>query len=179
MPSPATTQAQIKSVLSPPNIPDPRRSNDTDSGNTFLKFGPGVAAGTTTTLICTHAEAEGYRRIAGNGLTYDLYDSTETVKASGTGKTITSVALNTPSLGRATVTFAAAAGGNTAAGDYFVRAGANVKDFSSIDNMDARIIALGGAVYAGAAGLRRLSQMGENDKKYVLNLLENERAARY
>lgn len=174
MASPAITSAQLYPVLRPLHRTDKRRSyNGNDSDFSTNKLGTANAAGTLTTLVCSAAEAENYRTQAGNGRTFDLYDNTDTIKATGTGKTITSVAYNSPTLGQATVTFAAAAAAATASGDYFVPAGSNPNNMYSIDRLDARLAALNPTAYSGAAGAARLSSMTVMDKQYQLAMLDD------
>lgn len=174
MASPATTSTQLQSSLRIPLRADKRKSfNGNDSDYTTNKLGTASAVGLITTLVMPNAEAENYRVVAGSGRLFDLYDSTDTIKATGTGKTITSVAYNTPSLGLATVTFAVAAAAITAVGDYMVPAGSNPLNYLSIDRLDARLAVLNATAYAGAAGTARLSNMTVMDKQYALMMLDD------
>lgn len=175
MPEPSSTQSQIKEVLEFPSTADKRRAVDRgESRNDAAvnKYGTAVAAGTTVTLIVLNEDAEFYMEAQRLGHTLDLYDSTYTVKATGTGKTVTSVTHNAVT-DRSTVTFTVAAAGATAAGDFFVRAGAfpDGRSYQSIERLDARLASF--APYTGAAGAQRLLNMTANDKKYALRMIDD------
>ncbi len=77
------------------------------------KLATAVASGSTTTMVINTNDV-GYLAV---GQTVDIYDNTDTVKAGGTGKSITTI--GSDSAGRTTITFTTAASGATAAGDYF------------------------------------------------------------
>lgn len=174
MPEPSSTQHQLKEVLEFPATTDKRRAVDWPTRNDAAvnKYGTAVAAGTTTTLIVRNEDAEYYRDALRFGYTLDLYDSTYTVKATGTGKTVSSITNNAVT-GQSTVTFAVAAAGATAAGDFFVRAGAfpDGRSYQSIERIDARLAAF--APYTGAAGAQRLLDMTANDKLYALRMIDD------
>lgn len=93
-------------------------------GTTIGKLATANAAGTATTIVMSNAEAI-YLEI---GMVFDLYDNTDALKASGSGKVITNIQVDTPGAGSTTVTFTAAAGGATASGDYIVRAGSRARE---------------------------------------------------
>lgn len=93
-------------------------------GTTIGKLATANAAGTATTIVMSNAEAI-YLEI---GMVFDLYDNTDALKASGSGKVITNIQVDTPGAGSTTVTFTAAAGGATASGDYMVRAGSRARE---------------------------------------------------
>jgi len=93
-------------------------------GTSVGKLQTANAAGTTTTLVSSNAEAI-YMEI---GMVVDIYDNTDTIKAGGTGKVITNVQPDTPGVGSTTVTFTTAATGATASGDYFVRTNNRTKE---------------------------------------------------
>jgi hypothetical protein len=84
-------------------------------GTSTGKLSTANAAGTTTTLVCSNAEAI-YLEI---GMIVDIYDNTDTVRASS--KEITNVVRDSPADGSTTVTFSTASGTATASGDYMVR----------------------------------------------------------
>lgn len=86
-------------------------------GTQVGKLATANAAGTTTTMVMSNAEAI-YLEI---GMVLDLYDNTDALKAGGSGLVITNVQKDTPSVGSTTVTFSPAASGATASGDYFTR----------------------------------------------------------
>lgn len=78
------------------------------------KLATAVAAGSTTTMVVLNSQAP-YLSV---GQAVDIYDSTDTPKASATGKSITVIS-SSATTGLTTVTFTTAAGGSTAVGDYF------------------------------------------------------------
>lgn len=176
MPEPSSTQHQIKEVLAFPATADKRRAVDrqgTRNDAAVNKYGVAVAAGTTTTLIVRNEDAEYYRDALRFGYTLDLYDSTYTVKATGTAKTVSSVTNNLVT-DQSTVTFAVAAAGATAAGDFFVRAGAfpDGRSYQSVERLDERLNDV--APYNVAiAGAQRLLDMNANDKEYAMRMLDD------
>lgn len=87
-------------------------------GTSRGKIATANASGTTTTLVCSNAEAI-YAEI---GMVVDLYNSSNSLKSGGGGLVISNVQRDSPSAGTATITFGTAAGGNTASGDYITRA---------------------------------------------------------
>lgn len=93
-------------------------------GTSVGKLGTANAAGSTTTFVCSNAEAI-YFEV---GMILDLYDSSDALKATGSGKEVTNVQKDTPAAGSTTVTFTPAAGGATASGDYFTRDDARAKE---------------------------------------------------
>lgn len=97
-------------------------------GTSIGKIGTANAAGSTTTFVCSNAEAI-YFEI---GMVLDLYDNTDTLKTTGAGKVVTNVQPDTPAAGSTTVTFTAAAAGATASGDYFVRSGARAREIHGL-----------------------------------------------
>lgn len=176
MAEPSSTQHQIKGTLEyPEGVADKRRAVDRrDARNdaTVNKYGTAVAAGSTTTLIVRGEDADMYREAQRLAYTLDLYDSTYTVKATGTGKTVTGVTYNAVT-DQATVTFTVAAAGATASGDFFVRAGAfpDERSYHGIDRLDSRLSSV--APYNGAAGALRLLDMPANDKQYAMRMLDD------
>lgn len=175
MPEPSSTQHQLKEVLPFPTATDKRRAvdrRDTRNDAAVNKYGTGVAAGTTTTLIVRNEDAEYYREAQRLAYTLDLYDNTYTVKATGTGKTVTGVTNNAVT-DQSTVTFTAAAAGATAAGDFFVRAGAfpDGRSYQSIERLDERLNDV--APFTGAGGAIRLLDMTANDKEYAARMLDD------
>lgn len=93
-------------------------------GTSVGKLATANAAGTTTTLVMSNAEAI-YLEI---GMVFDLYDNTDALKAGGSGKEITNIQVDTPAAGSTTVTFTPAATGATASGDYIVRDDSRAKE---------------------------------------------------
>lgn len=176
MAEPSSTQHQIKNTLEfPDGATDKRRSVDRrDARNdaAINKYGTAVAAGSTTTIVVRGEDADMYREAQRLGHTLDLYDSTYTVKATGTGKTVSSVTYNAVT-DQATVTFGVAAAGATASGDFFVRAGAfpDQRSYHGIDRLDSRLSAF--SPYSGAAGALRLLDMPANDKQYALRMIDD------
>lgn len=175
MPEPSSTQHQIKSSIGFPSSTDKRRSvdrRDTRNDEAVNKYGTAVAAGSTTTLIVRNEDAEYYREAQRLGYTLDLYDSTYTVKATGTAKTVSSVTNNAVT-DQSTVTFTPAAAGATASGDFFVRAGAfpDSRAYDSVERLDGRLDDV--TPFSGAAGAVRLLDMTVNDKQYAMQMLDN------
>lgn len=95
------------------------------------KLGTANAAGTTTTIVCSNAEAI-YFEI---GMVCDLYDNANALKAPGTAVTITNVQRDTPAAGSSTVTFTPARSGATASGDYLVRDDSRLKEIQGFREM--------------------------------------------
>lgn len=93
-------------------------------GTSIGKLVTANAAGTTTTLVTSNAEAI-YMEI---GMVVDLYDNTDALKAGGSGLVITNIQKDTPAVGSTTITFTPAAGGATASGDYFTRDDSRAKE---------------------------------------------------
>lgn len=85
-------------------------------GTSTGKLATANAAGTTTTFVCSNAEAI-YLEV---GMLVDVYTSGDVIR--NTGQTISNIQKDTPSAGSTTVTFAAAATA-MASGDYIVRNG--------------------------------------------------------
>lgn len=100
-------------------------------GTATGKIGTANAAGTVTTFVCSNAEAI-YFEI---GMVLDLYDNTDTLKGTGSGKVVTNVQRDTPAAGSSTITFTAAAAGNTASGDYFTRDDSRLKEIQGFREM--------------------------------------------
>lgn len=175
MAEPSSTQHQIKEVISFPNTADKRRAvdrRDTRNDAAVNKYGTAVAAGTTTTLIVLNEDAEYYRDALRFGYTLDLFDSGYIPKATGTGKTVSTVTNNLVT-GQSTVTFSPAAAGATVAGDFFVRAGSvpDARNYEGIDRLDDRLNDF--APFTGAAGAVRLLDMNSNDKQYALRMIDD------
>jgi len=93
-------------------------------GTSIGKLATANAAGTATTLVMSNAEAI-YLEI---GMVVDIYDNTDALKGTGSGKVITNVQPDTPGAGSTTVTFTVAAAGATASGDYIVRTGSRARE---------------------------------------------------
>jgi hypothetical protein len=93
-------------------------------GTSIGKIVTANAAGSTTTMVCSNAEAI-YIEV---GMVLDLYDNTDTLKAGGTGKVVTNIQRDTPGAGSTTITFSTAATGATASGDYFTRTNSRAKE---------------------------------------------------
>lgn len=98
-----------------------------------------TGAGTTTTLITSSADST-YVEV---GMLVDLYDNTDTLKASGNSREITDIQEDTPGVGQTTIVFTPAAGGNTASGDFFVRDDNLNKEVTGF----GKIVANSGALY--------------------------------
>lgn len=174
MAAPSATAHQIKESLRFPQTADKRRTYPvSDNDYSINKLGTANAVGLITTLIMTNVEANLYAQFAGGARTFDLLDNTGAVKATGTGKTITTVALNTPTPGQATVTFSPAAAGTTASGDYMVPAGSEPEEYLTIKGLDERLAVIAPSVYSGAAGVVRLSSMTTNDKQYAVRQFDD------
>lgn len=90
-------------------------------GTNIGKLATANAAGTTTTFVCSNAEAI-YLEI---GMVVDTYTSADALKNSGS--IITNVAKDTPAIGTTTVTFTPV-GTATASGDYMVRDDSRAKE---------------------------------------------------
>jgi hypothetical protein len=109
-------------------------------GTSIGKIGTANAAGLVTTFVCSNAEGI-YFEV---GMILDLYDNTDALKATGSGKEVTNVEIDTPAAGSTTVTFTPAAGGVTASGDYFTRDDARAKEITGIRD----IVLDSGTLYA-------------------------------
>lgn len=109
-------------------------------GTSIGKIVTANAAGTTTTLVCSNAEAI-YIEV---GMVLDLYDNADALKTTGTGKVVTNIQRDTPSAGSTTITFTVAAAGATASGDYFVRTNSRAKEMVGLRD----IISNTGTLYA-------------------------------
>lgn len=176
MAEPSSTQHQIKTTLEyPEGVIDKRRAvdrRDTRNDAAVNKYGTAVAAGTTTTIVVRIEDAEGYRDAQRLAQQLDLYDSAYVIKGTGTNKAVTGIAYNA-TLDQATITFTPAALAATAAGDFFVRAGAfpDERSYHGIDRLDDRLNDF--SAYQGAAGTQRLLDMTTNDKQYQLRIFDD------
>lgn len=112
------------------------------------KLATAVATGSTTTAIILNGEA--FRLSVGLGI--EIRDSTDTAKAGATGKTITNIQADTPTVGLTTVTFTTAASGNVVATDY---------------------IKVTNNPYAGSYSSRQLSKMTINDKIFAVRKVDD------
>lgn len=107
------------------------------------KLATAVATGSTTTAVINSNEA--FR--VPNGSLIEIRDSSNALKSSGGGKTVTAVDADTPSVGLTRITFTTAAAANVVAGDY---------------------IALTTKPFGGSYDATQLSKMTVNDKLFAL-----------
>lgn len=119
-------------------------------------------AGSTTTIVCAN----------GQGPTIIIGDKVRLFVAANTLKEATLFTItNKVVAGSTTYTFAPAAGGATASGDYISKT-ADISDITLPGNyldiaaMDARLTAINAGVYTQA----RLNSMTVNDKLYAIRL---------
>lgn len=112
-------------------------------GTSTGKLATANAVGTTTTFVCSNAEAI-YLEI---GMIVDVYTSGDVIR--NTAQTISLIQKDTPGAGTTTVTFAAAATA-MASGDYIVRsgnAGKEIIGFRQIINNSGLVYNVDPAVY--------------------------------
>jgi hypothetical protein len=107
------------------------------------KLATAVATGSTTTVVINSNEA--FR--VPNGSLIEIRDSSNAIKSSGSGKTVTAVDPDTPSVGLTRITFTTAAAANVVAGDY---------------------IALTTKPFGGSYDSTQLNKMTVNDKIFAL-----------
>lgn len=126
----------------------------------------GNAGGSTTTLICTNADATDL--IIGDRVR--LFNSSNVIKENKLF-TITNEQLDTPGAGSTTFTFTPAAAAATVSGDYIsttrdISEMGNPTNYIDIASIDTRLNTINSGVYTQA----RLNTMTLNDKLYALKL---------
>lgn len=125
-----------------------------------------TGAGSTTTLVCTNADATDLAI----GDKVRLFTSANVLKED-TLFTISNEQLDTPGAGSTTFTFGPAAASATATGDYLSNA-QDISDISDIRNyqdfasLDARLKAINAGVYTQL----RINTMTLNDKLHAIRL---------
>lgn len=106
-------------------------------GTSTGKLATSNAAGTTTTFVCSNAEAIYLEP----DMFVDVYTSAPALR--GSNLTISSIDIDTPTSGTTTVTFSTALGTATASGDYLTRTSSSGKEIDGL----AHIVTNSGTVH--------------------------------